>query len=362
MAIVTTRRTCQVVLAVGLCLTLWACAPELAEQPSIVLPVHAIKAGLSEDDSSLNLSGDVRPRTETIIGFRIAGKLIERKAEVGAKVQRGDVLARLDPQDASLQNQAAGAQNAAAQFELAQQLADLERFQSLFTQGFISQAEFDRRKNAVDIARSRVIEVGSVQRSSRNQLDYTVIRADEAGVITAVDAERGQVVAPGQPVVRIAQSDTKEVVVTVAESRLEALQTSKDLLITLAALPNRSYTGTLREVSPVADLATRTYAARIAVPHADEAVRFGMTARVRVRGERKPVLALPLSALYRNGDKTAVWTVDPLTHQVRLVDVTVASVREDSVIISQGLTEGETVVTAGVQKLRVGQTVRVVDP
>ena len=341
---------------------LCACAPEQHEKPPVVLPVHAVKVGFSEDASSLSLSGDVRPRTETVIGFRVAGKLIERNAEVGANVKRGDVLARLDPQDLSLQTQAVGAQSAAAQTELAQRIADLERSQSLLKQGFISQAEFDRHRNTVDIARSRVAEVGSAQRSSRNQLEHAVIRADEAGVVTAVEAERGQVVAAGQPVVRIAQSGAKEIAVTVAESRLAALQGATDLAITLSALPGRNYKGTLREVSPVADPATRTYAARITVLDADDAMRLGMTARVTVRGEAKPVIALPLSALYRNGDKTAVWTVDPVSSAAQLVNVTAAAVQEDRVIISQGLKGGEMVVTAGVQKLKAGQKVRVVTP
>ena len=341
---------------------LCACTPQAAEKPAVVLPVLAVKVGLSEEASSLSLSGDVRPRIETVIGFRVAGKIIERKVEVGNQVKRGDLLARLDPQDLSLQTQATGAQSAAAQIDLAQQVADLERFQSLLKQGFISQAEFDRRKNTVDIARSRVTEVGSAQRSSHNQLAYAVIRADEAGVITAVEAERGQVVAAGQPVVRIAQAGPKDIAVTVAESRLAALQAAKDLVITLSALPGKSYKGTLREVSPVADPATRTYAARITVLDADEAMRLGMSARVAVRGEAKPVLQLPLSALYRNGDKTAVWTVDPVSSVVQLVNVSVASVQEDTVVIAQGLKGGELVVTAGVQKLQAGQKVRLVAP
>ncbi len=352
----------RVPLTVLLSLLLCACAPEPAEKPAVVLPVLAVRLGLSEDVSSLSLSGDVRPRTETVIGFRVAGKIIERKVEVGNQVKRGDVLARLDPQDLSLQTQATGAQSAAAQIDLAQQVADLERFQSLLKQGFISQAEFDRRKNTVDIARSRVTEVGSAQRSSHNQLTYAVIRADEAGVITAVEAERGQVVAAGQPVLRIAQAGPKDIGVSVAESRLAALQAAKELLITLSALPGKSYKGALREVSPAADPATRTYAARITVLDADDAMRLGMSARVAVRGEAKPVLMLPLSALYRDGDKTAVWTVDAVSSVVQLVHVSVASVQDDSVTIGQGLKVVDTVVTAGVQKLQAGQKVRVVAP
>jgi multidrug efflux system membrane fusion protein len=344
------------------CCLLGACTPETVEKPAVVLPVLAITVTPSEGASSLNLTGDVRARVESLISFRVAGKLIERKVEVGAKVTRGEVLARLDPQDLSLQSQAVGAQSAAAQTELAQQLADLERFQTLLKQGFISQAEFDRRKNTVDIARSRVAEVGSVQRSSRNQLDYAVIRADEAGVVTAVEAERGQVLAAGQPVLRIAQAGPKEIAVSVSEGRLAALQAATELVVSASALPGKSYKGVLREVSPVADAATRTYAARVTVQDADEALRLGMSARVSVRGASRAMLELPLSALYRNGEKTAVWRVDPGSSTVQLVNVTVAAVQEDRVTLSEGLRAGETVVTAGVQKLTAGQKVRVVAP
>jgi len=343
-------------------LLLSACAPPVADKPAVILPVHAVKLSLSADASVLNLTGEVKPRTETVIGFRVAGKIVERRAEVGMQVQRGDVLARLDPQDLSLQTQVVGAQSAAAQTELAQQLADLARFESLLQQGFISQAEFDRRRNAVDLARARVDEVRSVQRSSRNQLDYAAIRADEAGIVTAVEAQRGQVVAAGQPVLRLAPSGAREVAVTVAESRLAALQAAQDLSVSLSAVPGRVYKGSLREVSPVADPATRTYAARIALLDADEAMRLGMTARVTARGAAQPALAVPLTALYRQGGKTAVWVVDPTRATVKLATVEVAAVQEDRVAIAAGLKAGDTVVTAGVQKLQAGQQVRVVGP
>lgn len=345
-----------------LCVPLYACSPKEQDKPVVVLPVYAIKVSLAPSTNSLSLSGEVRPRTESVIGFRVAGKLIERKAEVGAVVKRGDVLARLDPQDLSLQTKAVEAQSSAAQAELAQQVADLERSQSLLKQGFISQAEFDRRKNVLNIARSRVAEVDSAQRSSRNQLDYSVIRADEAGVVTAIDAERGQVLTAGQPVVRIAQGNAKEIAVTVAENRLAALQAATQLTINLSAAPGKTYLGTLREVSPVADPATRTFAARIAVPNADAAMRLGMSARVTVQGNAQPVMVLPLTALYRNGGKTAVWVVDPATSTVRLTSVTVTTVQEEGAVIGEGLKAGEMVVTAGVQKLQAGQKVRVVSP
>lgn len=338
------------------------CTPEPGTRPDPVLPVYAVQVDLAAEEPAISLSGDVRPRVETVIGFRVGGKIVERNVKVGASVKRGDVLARLDPQDLALQTQAVGARSAAAQSELSQQVDELERYRSLLQQGFISQAEFDRRRNTVDIARSRTDELASVQRSARNQAGYAVLRADEPGVVTAIEAESGQVVAAGQPVLRVAQTGLVDIAVAVAENRLHELQAASALQITLWALPERRYSGTLREVSPVADPATRTYAARIGVDDADDAMRLGMTARVQVRSAGVPALHLPLSALYRNADKTAVWVVDAATSTVRLVNVTATAMHGERVAVTAGLRSGDVVVTAGVQKLQAGQKVRVVAP
>lgn len=345
-----------------LCSVIAGCTPEPGAKPELVLPVHVVQVNLSLQEPAISLSGDVRPRVETAIGFRVGGKIVERNVKVGASVKRGDVLARLDPQDLALQTQAVGARSAAAQSELSQQVDELERYRSLLQQGFISQAEFDRRRNTVDIARSRTDELASVQRSARNQAGYAVLRADEPGVVTAIEAESGQVVAAGQPVLRIAQTGPVDIAVAVAENRLQELQTASALHITLWAVPERHYSGTLREVSPVADPATRTYAARISVDNADDAMRLGMTARVLVRSKGVPALYLPLSALYRNADKTAVWRVDAATSTVRLVNVEATAVHGDQVAVTAGLRSGDVVVIAGVQKLQAGQKVRVVAP
>ncbi len=357
------RRSFAFVVAGVLAHVLTGCTPSPAAAPPAPLAVYAATAAWTEDETHLTLIGEVRARIETPMAFRVPGKLIDRRVEVGDRVQRGDLLARIDPQDMALQMQATDAQRAAVRAELAQQQADLARFHGLLLQGFISEAEYERRRSTVDVTRSRLAEVDSAQRNSRNQLDYTVLRADEAGIVTAVDAERGQVLASGQPVLRIARADAKEVAVSVAEQRLQALQQARQLVVTFSALPGQAYRGLLREVSPVADPATRAYAARIALTGTDdEPVRLGMTARVAVHGERRRTLSLPLSALHRSGENTAVWTVDPANSRVSLVEVRVDAVRSDQVVIAEGLQPGALVVTAGVQKLSSGQQVRVITP
>jgi len=276
-------------------------------------------------------------------------------------VKRGEVLARLDPQDLNLQTQAVGAQIAAAQTELSQQTDDLARYQTLLKQGFISQAEYDRRRNTVDIARSRVDELRSYQRGTRNQATYTALASDENGVVTSVDAERGQVVAAGQPVLRVAQLGQKDVVITVPENRLADLRQAHDLQVLLWSRPDHPYRGELREVSPVADPGTRTYTAKIAVLDADDEMRLGMTARVEAQTRSAQGLVLPLSALYRNGEQTAVWVVDAAAQTVKLVSVKATALQGEQIGVTAGLQGGETVVTAGVHKLHPGQKVRVVE-
>lgn len=344
-----------------LCLGILTACGKDAPKPETVVPVHAVRVSTQADAARVNWSGEVRARFETTLAFRVGGKIIERSAQVGQMVKRGEVLARLDPQDLNLQTQAVGAQIAAAQTELSQQTDDLARYQTLLKQGFISQAEYDRRRNTVDIARSRVDELRSYQRGTRNQATYTALASDENGVVTSVDAERGQVVAAGQPVLRVAQLGQKDVVITVPENRLADLRQAHDLQVLLWSRPDHPYRGELREVSPVADPGTRTYTAKIAVLDADDEMRLGMTARVEAQTRNAQGLVLPLSALYRNGDQTAVWVVDAAAQTVKLVSVKATALQGEQIGVTAGLQGGETVVTAGVHKLHPGQKVRVVE-
>lgn len=344
-----------------LCLGMLAGCGKEAPKADPVVPVHAVRVATQGEAGRVSWSGEVRARYETTLAFRVGGKIIERSAQVGQTVKRGEVLARLDPQDLNLQSQAVGAQIAAAQTELAQQTDDLARYQTLLKQGFISQAEYDRRRNTVDIARSRVDELRSYQHTTRNQAAYAALASDENGVVTSVDAERGQVVAAGQPVLRVAQLGQKDIVITVPENRLTDLRQARDLQIVLWARPDHPYRGELREVAPVADPGTRTYTAKIAVTDVDDEMRLGMTARVEARTQAAAGLVLPLSALYRNGEQTAVWVVDAATQAVRLVSVKANVLQGEQIGVTEGLQGGETVVTAGVHKLHPGQKVRVVE-
>jgi len=269
------------------------------------------------------------------------------------------VLAQLDPQDAKLAVDAARSQLAAAQADHSLAKSELERYQQLFAQSFVSQAVIDARVTTYNATKAKLEQARAQLETAQNQSAYTTLTADADGVITAVSAEVGQVVAAGQPIVRLARPEEKEVVINVPESRLAELRDAKQVLVALWTAPERPYRGEVREVSPTADPVTRTFTVKVSVPDADAAVRLGMTANVLVgdRGAR-PLVMLPLSALDESGGSARVWIVDPNTRKATPRAVEVGAYREDGVTVRSGVSPGDVVITAGVHKLLAGEVVR----
>jgi RND family efflux transporter MFP subunit len=305
-------------------------------------------------------SGELRARHETELAFRVAGKIVARTVDAGARVAKGAILARLDREDAELAAQAASAQHAAAQSDLALARAEAERHAELLAKGFISQSAYDVKQNALNAARARAEQSRSQAGITSNQAAYTTLAADADGVVVSVSAEPGQVVAAGQPVLRLARSGEKEVVLNAPESQLARFQVGQAVAISLWADPSTVFPGRVREIAGGADSVTRTYAVRISAPSAPQAAQLGMTASVLLNSSVDPSLVLlPLSALAREGANAAVWVVDPATSKVKLRPVTVGQFREDGVTVTAGLHAGDVVVTAGVHKLRPDQQVRV---
>jgi len=305
-------------------------------------------------------SGEVRARHETDLGFRIGGKLVSRNADAGARVAQGTVLARLDPEDAHLAAQAATAQLTAAESDLALAKSEMERHADLLAKKFISQSAYDAKQNAYNSARARTEQARSQAGLTSNQAAYTTLVADTDGVVISVSADPGQVLAAGQPVLRLARSGEKEVVVNAPESQLARFTPGHAVAVSLWAAPGTVFPGRIREVAGGADPVTRTYAVRIATPAAPPQAQLGMTASVLLDTSTDPALVLlPMTALARSGKEPAVWVVDAKTSKVRLRPVKVGQFREDGVTITAGLQAGEVVVVAGVHKLRPDQQVRV---
>ncbi|MCC6657559.1 MAG: efflux RND transporter periplasmic adaptor subunit [Rhodocyclaceae bacterium] len=335
----------QHLLAAVLAATLLAgCSkPEAPAQP--LRTVRVMQVDGAAVSGSLTFPGEVRARYESRLAFRLGGKIVERRVDVGAAVKRGQVLARLDAQDASLN---------AAQAEAARALAEAEakRYRDLRAKNFVSQAVLDAKETALKTAAAQA-------GLARNQSAYTTLVADRDGVVTAVEAEAGQVVAAGQTVLRVAEGNEKEVVIAVPESDVEKVRGAEGFAVALNSLSGRSWAGRLRELSPSADPATRTFTARISVPQADESVRLGMSARVEAKvSHGDTALRLPLSAFFTRNDQANVWVVDPATQTVALTKVETDGVAGNEMRVKAGLQPGQLVVIAGASLLEPGQKVR----
>ncbi len=330
-------------------LALSACSKESPPVAKVERPALTYVVGESGADSANVYSGEIRARYETVLGFRIGGKLVERLVDAGAFVKKGQVLARLDAADTGLQESAA-----AAQYRLAED--DLKRHRELREQGFISQSVLDAKETALKAAAAQA-------GLARNQAAYTTLVSDRAGVVSATLAEVGQVVSAGQPVVRVAQEGEREVAVAIPESRFSSLKVGMPVEVDLSAggAETKHLTGRLRELSPSADPASRTYPARVVLNKGGEKVALGMTARVRFgMGEKKSGFIVPLSAIFQQGDKSAVWIVAQ-DRSVSLRPVAVTAYRDDGAWIANGVAAGERIVSAGVHKLTAGDKIKIIE-
>jgi multidrug efflux system membrane fusion protein len=323
-------------------------------KPEVLRPVRTAVVAESGAEEWV-LSGDVRARYETRLSFRLPGQMMARKVEVGQRVQAGQTVAVLDGRDARLAESSARAQLAHAQSQAELAEADFRRFAELRAKNFISQAEYDRREAQARQAREQAAAARAQAAQAANQVAYTVLAAPHAGVITALEAEAGQVLGAGQTVARLARPEELEVAVNVPEHRLEAFRKGDEYEIRLWSSPERKYRGRLRELSPVADPASRTYAARISLQQEDAALAIGMTAELRVRAAADAAAQVPLSALFHRDGRPAVWVVE--NQRVRLQEIVPGEMQANSVTVAAGLQAGQRIVTAGVNRLSEGQRV-----
>ena len=344
--------------AVLVALALAACGPK--DKPvEVVRPVQLTQVKLGGASSTAVFAGEVKPRYEADLGFRIGGKLIARYVDVGARVKKGQALARIDPADVGLQAEAANAQVAATETEWKFAQAEYDRYQSLLKEKFISASALDAKRNTLDANRAKYEQAKANLAVAQNQASYATLVASDDGVITAVNADAGQVVTAGQAVFRLARAEEREVAISVPENRIGELTGAKQLFVALWANPQKLYPAHVREVSPSVDAVTRTFAVRVAIANPDPAVQWGMTANVGVLGNGAANSAiLPATSIYQQDGKPAVWRFDPATQQVSLAPVTIGQYREDGVVVTTGVRDGDWIVAAGVHKLLPGQVVR----
>ena len=347
-----------------LCLVAIVAALAACSQASApVEPIRAVKVltvGSSNFDSGYEFAGEVKPRVESKLGFRVAGKLIKRQAEVGQHVQAGQLLAQLDPQDYALAADAARAQLAAATTNRDLAAADYKRYKELKDQGFISGAELERRDTALKAGQAQ-LDVAQVQlKSQGNQTGYTQLKADVSGIVVAVNAEPGQVVTAGTPIVQIAQDGARDVVFSVPEDKVKQMKLGADVKVRVWA-ENRDLAGKIREIAASADPVTRTFAIKVSLSGAD-APAIGATVYVApaaLAHAGTQVIKLPTSALKQDGKTSAVWVLDKTTMTVKSQPIQIATADGNEAVISSGLQPGQLVVSAGVHVLSPGQKVTI---
>ena len=330
--------------------------PAPAEEP--LRAVKVLTVGEGAQRSSAEYSGEVRARVESRLGFRVAGKIIRRPVELGQRVRAGEVLAQLDPQDYKLSVDAARAQLAAAATNRDLAAADFKRYKELREQNFISGAELERRDTTLKAAQAQFDQAQAQLNGQGNQAGYTTLVADVSGVVTSVDAEVGQVVGAGTPVVRIAQDGPRDVLFAVPEDKVQALRVGSTAEVKLWAT-NTTLQATVREVAASADPVTRTYGVKLALG-ARDALPLGATVTVTTAAlghGGTTVIKLPTSAFVRDGNHSAVWVLDKASMTVKLTPVEIATADGNEVVLQSGIAAGMQVVSAGVHVLQPGQKV-----
>ena len=342
-----------------LVLLLGACSKQEPTQEP-VRSVKVLTVGMDKLKMEYEYAGEVRPRIESRLGFRVPGKIVRRQAELGQRVRAGQVLAQLDPQDYRLAADAARAQVAAATTNRDLAAADFKRYAVLKAQNFISGAELERRETTLKAAQAQLDQAKAQLSSQGNQAAYTNLVADASGVITAVEAEPGQVVSAGTVVVRIAQDGPRDVVFSVPEDKVAGIKPGSAVTVRVWA-SNSTLAGKVREVSASADPVTRTFPVKISIEGGSPPA-LGATAYVSpssLNREGVAAIKLPTSALRKEGQGTAVWVLDKSTMTLKSQPVEVVTADGNEAVISAGLAPGMLVVSAGVHVLSPGQKVNI---
>ena len=354
-----TRRV-QLVTLAGLELMLASCSEEKkAEAPEPVRPVKVTEITGPDHGRVLVYSGSVKARTEMNLGFRVAGKITERLVDVGDRVTPDTVLARLDPTDLELAVRQAEADLAASRKEA--EISDLafRRAQSLNAKNITSQSDLEQASLSRDKAAATLESASSALDQARNQAAYTELKSDRGGIVTAVSADRGQVVSAGQKVVTLARPDIKDAVIDLPAGLAERLPADVMFLVAGQLDPSVHTTAVVREIEPQAQSATRTRRARLSLAETPPAFRLGTAISVTLSTAIAPRIELPLSALQEVDGKTRIWLLDTQSQTVQPREVTVISRDAHSALLNGSVKPGERIVTAGVNSLKSGQKVKI---
>lgn len=361
----TLSRNIRTLSAAGLVLAstlaLASCTEERAETKPEIRPVKVVEIAKATNVRALEFSGSVKSRTEMNLGFRIAGKVTERLVDIGDRVRPGDVLSRVDPTDYRLAVDSAAANLAAADKAVETAKLAIDRANALFKKDAVPKAQVEQAQLAYDQAVSTRTATASSLEQARNQLSYAELKSDRDGIVTAISADRGQVVAAGTPVVTVVAEDQKEVQIAVPENDIADFRPGKAVKARFWSDDTLVLDGKVREVSGSADAQSRTFSVRVSLPN-DPRVLIGMTATVQAEASGgADTITVPLSALAEMDGGKIVWTVDRKAATVHARPVEVADFAKDGVGVTKGLAPGDLVVSAGTQFMTENLKVKLPD-
>lgn len=346
------------IIAAGVVAAVLSGCQEHAPPEAGIRPVRAITVERNAEGEPVSFTGHVRAQDQVSFAFRLDGRLVERHINVGDAVQPGQVIGRLDPQIQQNSARQAQAGLSAAQAQLIQARNAFRRQQDLLKNGWTTQAQFDAAQQALQSAEAQVDSTRAQLRSAQEQLSYTELQADAAGTVTATGAESGEVVRAGQMIVQVARQGGRDAVFDVPSQLIRTAPRDPVVEVALTDDSGVKTTGRVREVAPQADPVTRTFQVKVGLIDPPATLRLGATVSGRIRLSPPVGVEVPASALTQVNGQTAVWVFDPQSQTVSLRNVEVLRHDPASVVVSQGLTTGDVVVTAGVQALRPGQKVR----
>ena len=286
------------------------CHKEEKAAATVIRPVRTVTVELQERGENVSLTGEIQPRYQADLGFRVNGKILERPADVGTQVKIGDLLARLDPQQYKQDLEVAKSEIAVAEAEVTRSQAQEYRQRELLKNGHTTQVAYDQALKTFKTAQAQLDAARARQVQASENLGYTELKADNNGVITAIGADPGQVVSAGQMVVRLAQPGEREAVFNIAEGAFKSPPKDPTVTVHLVNNPEIETAGKVRYVSPQADPATRTYTVRVSLPDAPPQMRLGANVVGTVTLDQGQTVSIPGSALFQKDGKPAVWLVE----------------------------------------------------
>ena len=336
-----------------------ACQRETETAAPVARPVRTTIVEKSKAGTPLTFTGRIEAEDEVSLSFRIGGRLLENSGRLGDRIERGQVVARLESQNEMNGLRQAQAALAAAQGQLTQTRNQFERQETLFSQGWTTKVNFDQAKQAYQTAQAQVDAAEAQLKTAHDLVSFTELKADAPGVLTAIGPAAGEVVQPGQSIVRVARRDGRDAVFDIPAQVIRTAPSDPEISVSLTDDPAVTARGRIREVAPQANPATRTFEVKVGLTDPPQAMRLGATVTGRLETEAVPIIEIPATALTRANQQPAVWVVDPSRYTVSLRNIDVLRFGQALVAVSQGIDTGEIVVTAGVQALHPGQKIRI---